>query len=258
MDGTQRLVRGREVAFRVARAAPEDRAGPPGAAGHEMALSAARARYLERELVRWRRAVLLDVGAVRVAVAANERSEPTALDHEHAPILLAARGARLPGIGEPCPTCGEKDGGVLVVKRGRFGPFVGCNRYPDCAYIKKDGPPPPDQLPFEVTCPRCGEGHLVARRARRTGSVFWGCSRYPKCDLTTSHEPLGPVHELDGGPVARRDDEIGLCLKCGATVPLLGGDVPAPGTSLAGGPPDPAALARPGGRGGRRAGGGPR
>src|SRR5450759_3733387 len=101
MDGTQRLVRGREVAFRVARAAPEDRAGPPGAAGHEMALSAARARYLERELVRWRRAVLLDVGAVRVAVAANERPEPAALDHEHAPVRLAARGAQLAGAGEP-------------------------------------------------------------------------------------------------------------------------------------------------------------
>jgi len=162
----------------------------------------------------------------------------------------------LPGVGEPCPTCGETDGGVLAAKRGRFGPFVGCNRYPDCAYIKKDGPPPPEQLPFQVTCPRCGEGHLVARRARRTGSVFWGCSRYPKCDFTTSREPLGPIHDVDGGPVARRDKESGLCLKCGATVPLPGGDVPAPGTSLAGGPPDPAALARPGGRGGRRTGGG--
>ena len=32
--------------------------------------------------------------------------------------------------------------------------------------------------------------------------------------------------------------------------------MPAPGTSLAGGPPDPAALARPGGRGGRRTGAG--
>jgi ssDNA-binding Zn-finger/Zn-ribbon topoisomerase 1 len=161
----------------------------------------------------------------------------------------------LPGAGEPCPTCGEADGGVLAVKRGRFGPFVGCNRYPDCSYIRKDGPPPPDQLPFEVACPRCGEGHLVARRARRTGSVFWGCSRYPTCDFTTSHEPLGPVHDVDGGPVARRDDETGLCLKCGASVPLPGGVVPAPGAMLAGGPPDPAALARPGGRGGRRPGG---
>jgi ssDNA-binding Zn-finger/Zn-ribbon topoisomerase 1 len=162
----------------------------------------------------------------------------------------------LAGVGESCPTCGEADGGLLAVKRGRFGPFVGCNRYPDCAYIKREGPPPPEQLPFQVLCPRCGEGHLVARRARRTGSVFWGCSRYPKCDLTTSREPLGPIHDADGGPVARRDEDSGLCLKCGASVPLPGGDMPAPGTSLAGGPPDPAALARPGGRGGRRAPGG--
>jgi len=160
----------------------------------------------------------------------------------------------LPGVGEPCPTCGEADGGVLAAKRGRFGPFVGCNRYPDCAYIKKDGPPPPEQLPFRVACPRCGEGHLVARRARRTGSLFWGCGRYPKCDFTTSHEPLGPIHDADGGPVARRDEASGLCLRCGATVPLREGDVPAPGTSLAGGPPDPAALVRPRGRSGRRAG----
>ncbi len=52
----------------------------------------------------------------------------------------------LAGVGETCPECGEADGGELVAKRGRFGPFVGCNRYPDCRYIRKDGPPPPDPL----------------------------------------------------------------------------------------------------------------
>ncbi len=158
----------------------------------------------------------------------------------------------MPGAGEPCPVCGESEGGELAAKRGRFGPFVGCNRYPQCTYIKKDGPPPPDQLPFEVRCPTCGEGHLVARRARRTGSVFWGCSRYPKCDFTTSREPLGPVHDADGGPVARRDDSSAICLRCGAPIELPAGAVPAPGTVLPGGEPDPAALARPSGRGGRR------
>jgi DNA topoisomerase-1 len=160
----------------------------------------------------------------------------------------------LPGVGERCPTCGETDGGTLVVRRGRFGPFVGCGRYPDCSYIRRDGSPPPDQLAFPVTCPRCGEGRLVARRARRSGSVFWGCSRYPACDFTTSREPLGPVHDLDGGPIARRDGSSGLCLKCGAGVPLAG-DSLVPGKPLAGGPPDPAALARPRARAGRRAGG---
>ena len=84
------------------------------------------------------------------------------------------------GTGEVCPKCGE---GTLVGKRGRFGPFVGCSRYPDCDYIKKDGPPPPDPLPFEVICPKNNDGHLVPRRARRTGNVFWGCSQLPEVRL---------------------------------------------------------------------------
>ena len=41
------------------------------------------------------------------------------------------------GEGETCPQCGE---GTLVGKRGRFGPFVGCDRYPDCDYIRREGP----------------------------------------------------------------------------------------------------------------------
>ncbi len=160
----------------------------------------------------------------------------------------------LPGVGEPCPTCGATDGGELVGKRGRFGPFVGCNRYPECTFIKKEGPPPPEQLPFEVACPVCQEGRLVARRARRTGSVFWGCSRYPACRATSSREPLGPVHEPDGAPLARADADSAICLGCGATLPLAGESLE-PGRRIAGGTPNPAALARPArgaGKGGTR------
>jgi DNA topoisomerase I len=162
----------------------------------------------------------------------------------------------MPGVGEPCPECGETEGGRLAAKRGRYGPFVGCDRYPACGYIKREGPPPPPPLAFEVGCPKCGEGLLVARRARRTGSTFWGCSRYPKCDYTTSREPLGPIHDLDGGPLARLDDEHAICLACGASLPLAGEDL-APGRRIAGGEPNPAALARPArgrGRGGARPG----
>ena len=158
----------------------------------------------------------------------------------------------LPGTGEVCPKCGE---GTLVARRGRFGPFVGCSRYPDCDYIKREGPPPPDQLPFEVVCPKNGDGHLVARRARRTGNVFWGCSAYPKCDFTTNFEPLGAIHDADDGPVARRA-EGALCLRCGATIELPARETGIVGAKLPGGPPDPAALApRRGGGGGRRGGG---
>lgn len=154
----------------------------------------------------------------------------------------------LPGTGEPCPKCGE---GVLASKNGRFGPFVGCSRYPDCDFIQRDGPPPPDQLPFKVTCPRNGDGQLVARRARKTGNVFWGCSAYPRCDYTTNHEPLGAVHDADEGPVARRE-EGAICLSCGAPIELPSGDPELEGLRLAGGPPDPSAIAPRTSRGGPR------
>jgi DNA topoisomerase-1 len=156
------------------------------------------------------------------------------------------------GEGETCPQCGQ---GTLVGKRGRFGPFVGCDRYPDCDYIRREGPEPPAQLPFEVVCPKNADGKLLARRARRTGNVFWGCSNYPRCDYTTNHEPIGALHETDDGPVAKKGEGF-LCLKCGAAI-----DVPSSGSPiglrLPGGPPDPAALAparRPGGRPGRAGG----
>jgi DNA topoisomerase-1 len=151
-----------------------------------------------------------------------------------------------PGTGEVCPECGE---GTLVSKTGRFGPFVGCSRYPDCKFIKKDGPPPPDPLPFEVICPKNKDGHLVPRRARRTGNVFYGCSNYPKCDFTTNDEPLGGLHDTDDGPLARKGEEA-ICLICGSTS-LTAPDAIVPGEKYAGGPPNPEALARPA-RGGRR------
>jgi DNA topoisomerase I len=168
----------------------------------------------------------------------------------------AGAGTALPGVGQPCPVCGATEGGTLVAKRGRFGAFSGCSRYPECKYIHKDGPPPPEPLPFEVTCPTCREGHLVARRARRTGTVFWGCSRYPKCKGTTSWEPVGAVHDVDGGAVARTADGSGRCLACGAAVDLAAAGEPLVGRRLAGGEPDPAALARPARARGRRSTGG--
>jgi DNA topoisomerase-1 len=170
-------------------------------------------------------------------------------EHKESRPLPGEEAPPQPGEGEVCPQCGE---GTLVGKRGRFGPFVGCSRYPDCTFIKKEGPPPPEPLPFTVECPKNHDGQLVARRARRTGNVFWGCSNYPKCDYTTNFEPVGAVHDADDGPVARKG-ETGICLVCGADVPLPG-DEELVGRSLTGGPPNPAALVRPA-RGGRPAAG---
>ena len=160
-----------------------------------------------------------------------------------------------PAAMEACPKCGEAEGGVLVQRRGRFGPFTGCSRYPDCDYVKREGPPPPEPLAFAVSCPTCHEGKLATRRARRTGSLFWGCARYPKCRFTTSHEPVGAVHDTDDGPIGRAG-EAGICLVCGASAELpVGAELV--GKRLAGGKPNAAALARPSsGRASRRTRGG--
>jgi ssDNA-binding Zn-finger/Zn-ribbon topoisomerase 1 len=87
-------------------------------------------------------------------------------------------------VGETCPLCGE---GTLTARRGRFGPFVGCDRYPDCRYIHK-----PAAGPVETfgTCPVCHQGVVTTKRAR-SGRTFYGCDRYPDCDFATSTRP-GP------------------------------------------------------------------
>ncbi|HEY7738397.1 MAG TPA: type I DNA topoisomerase [Candidatus Limnocylindria bacterium] len=48
----------------------------------------------------------------------------------------ATEAPELPGVGEPCPECGQ---GTLAARRGRYGWFAGCTRYPDCRYIHKTG-----------------------------------------------------------------------------------------------------------------------
>ncbi|RRR72514.1 MAG: type I DNA topoisomerase [Candidatus Viridilinea halotolerans] len=91
-----------------------------------------------------------------------------------------------------CNVCGKP----MVIKKSRFGPFLGCSGYPECANtrrIGKDGKPVPLPQPTGVACPKCTEGELLQRRGR-FGRPFFGCSRYPKCDyLSNSLEELAPV-----------------------------------------------------------------
>ncbi|HEX6492066.1 MAG TPA: type I DNA topoisomerase, partial [Candidatus Dormibacteraeota bacterium] len=102
--------------------------------------------------------------------------------------------------GEECPECGE---GRLVVREGRFGEFTGCSRYPDCKYIKKEGPAPE---PTGEACPDCGRP-LVVRQGKR--GPFVGCSGYPECRYLRD-EAAKPEGEGDAAP-----EELGACPDCG-------------------------------------------
>ncbi|MFO7168637.1 MAG: type I DNA topoisomerase [Chloroflexota bacterium] len=79
-----------------------------------------------------------------------------------------------------CNVCGRP----MVMKKSRFGPFLGCSGYPECKNTRRlgrDGKPVPLPKETGVACPKCGEGELLERRGK-FGRPFYGCNRYPKCD----------------------------------------------------------------------------
>lgn len=80
---------------------------------------------------------------------------------------------------QKCPKCGSE----MQLRFGRFGPFLGCSRYPDCNGIVNI-PGKDEILPSEMpTCPAIGcDGKMVSRRSR-FGKIFYSCSNYPDCDV---------------------------------------------------------------------------
>ncbi len=83
---------------------------------------------------------------------------------------------------EPTDEVCEKCGKPMVIKWGRRGKFMSCSGWPECKNAKS--------IPTNVPCPKCGQGKLVARRARSgRGRPFYGCSRYPECDFLANKLP---------------------------------------------------------------------
>jgi DNA topoisomerase-1 len=79
---------------------------------------------------------------------------------------------------EICELCGKP----MAMKRGRFGPFLGCSGYPDCRNIRKiskSGQVAPAPVPIEgETCPV--DGAQLVRRHGPYGE-FVSCANYPEC-----------------------------------------------------------------------------
>ncbi|HZI60603.1 MAG TPA: type I DNA topoisomerase [Pyrinomonadaceae bacterium] len=78
---------------------------------------------------------------------------------------------------EACELCGKP----MQLKRGRFGPFLGCTGYPECRNIRKigkSGVAAPAPVPLDEKCPV--DGAQLVKRFGRFGE-FISCSNYPKC-----------------------------------------------------------------------------
>ncbi|MFA4922986.1 MAG: type I DNA topoisomerase, partial [Ignavibacteriaceae bacterium] len=79
--------------------------------------------------------------------------------------------------GELCPKCNNR----TVFRNGKFGRFIGCEKYPDCDYLKN--------ISLDIACPKCKDGEVVERKTKRKKS-FYGCSRYPDCDYVSWNKPV--------------------------------------------------------------------
>ena len=75
-----------------------------------------------------------------------------------------------------CDKCGAK----MVIRHGKYGPFLACPNYPRCKNIKKI---------VEVVgkCPKCGGD--VSKRVSKNGKTFYGCTNYPNCDFISWDVP---------------------------------------------------------------------
>ena len=105
--------------------------------------------------------------------------------------------------GEDCPVCGKQ----LVLRNGAYGEFVSCSGYPKCKYIKQN-------LIEGMKCPKCGEGDIAERKARR-GNIFWGCTNYPKCDFTSNYKPVPTKCPECGSPyLVEKTLKSGIYLEC--------------------------------------------
>ena len=83
--------------------------------------------------------------------------------------------------GEICPNCGSD----LVIRKGRYGSFTACSNYPTCKYIKKE-----ERVENIVCdCPKC-DGEIIEKKTKR-GKIFYGCNKYPKCDVALWDKPTG-------------------------------------------------------------------
>lgn len=133
----------------------------------------------------------------------------------------------------------EKCGAHMIVKLGRYGKYLACPNYPKCKNIKpygKNAVEEPSDVPCEkcghmmnykngpygrylscpecgatksivedtgITCPKCKKGHIVKRKSRR-GRVFYGCNRYPDCDMALWNEPVDKFCPVCGSIMVKK------------------------------------------------------
>ncbi len=83
---------------------------------------------------------------------------------------------------EVCSKCGSE----MVIKTGRFGPFLACTGFPKCKNIKSIAE---NDNTTDITCPKCNTGKITKKFSKR--GVFYACDNYPDCKNAYWAKPTG-------------------------------------------------------------------
>lgn len=106
---------------------------------------------------------------------------------------------------EICETCSAP----MTVKRGRFGTFLACSRYPECKTTKA--------ISLGVKCPKPGCGGQLAEKRSRRGKPFYGCTNWKSkgCDFVAWDKPIPqPCPVCNAKFVVKRENKRGTMLRC--------------------------------------------
>ena len=82
---------------------------------------------------------------------------------------------------EICDVCGKP----MLIKKGRFGNFLGCSGFPECTFTK------PIVVEMPGSCPKCGS--KILKRTSKKGYVFYACERGTDCGFITWDVPTKNV-----------------------------------------------------------------
>ncbi len=105
-----------------------------------------------------------------------------------------------------CENCGA----FMAVKHGRFGPFLGCTKFPECRTTR------PIVKEIGVACPLCEKP--VVERKTKTGRFFYGCSNYPACTFVSWNKPVAEPCPVCGAfMVEKKQRNQPLSVECSNT-----------------------------------------
>ena len=114
---------------------------------------------------------------------------------------------------ENCPKCNSE----MVLKRGRFGPFLACSSYPTCRttrriHVGAEGKmeTKPD-VPLDEKCPKCSKN--LAIKHGRFGE-YTACSDYPHCRYIKQKETGVPCPKDKGAIVERKSKRGRIFFGC--------------------------------------------